>query len=39
MVNIARRLFGFDKPEPDIDEVIIQRLDRLEKRLESSEEE
>ena len=39
MVNIARRLFGFDKPETDVDDEIIQRLDKLEKRLESSEEE
>jgi len=39
MVNIVRTLFNLNKPQNDIDEGIIQRLDKLEKRLESSEEE
>tara|TARA_R100001443_G_scaffold102430_1_gene110615 strand:- start:471 stop:590 length:120 start_codon:yes stop_codon:yes gene_type:complete len=39
MVNIARRIFGFDKPETKEDQEIIQRLDELEKKLKSSEEE
>jgi hypothetical protein len=39
MVNIVRTLFNLNKPQGDIDEGIIQRLDKLEKRLESSEEE
>ncbi len=39
MVNIVRTLFNLNKPQGDVDEDIIQRLDKLEKRLESSEEE
>tara|TARA_Y100000356_G_scaffold80457_1_gene66739 strand:- start:7 stop:126 length:120 start_codon:yes stop_codon:yes gene_type:complete len=39
MVNIVRTLFNLNKPQGKVDEDIIQRLDKLEKRLESSEEE
>ena len=39
MVNIARVLFGLDKSKADEDQEIIDRLDKIASKLESSEEE
>ena len=33
MVNIARRLFGFDKPERDENREIIERLDKISNKI------
>ena len=39
MVNIAKVLFGLDKPKVDEDQEIIDRLDKIASKLKSSEEE
>ena len=39
MVNIAKVLFGLDKPKADEDQEIMDRLDKIARKLESSEEE